>query len=290
MAQAQPQPFAKTHIASVWLLTALLADCLWFGIERGHLWETSWAGVVLLVSATAVLMLLAGWAGRANQAARLPAFGWPLNPHAAAYYAAAAQPLAILVFFGALGVALWSSGRTAPLPYVPLLNPTDLSVALGVGALAFWRKVLLAARPAPASAALARAPQALVALAGLSFVALNTVWLRMAHHFFEVDWDAGALFASFAVQTGYAILWTLLALGLMVMAHRRAQRPLWLTGASLLGLVVTKLLLVDLSNAGGAERIIAFIAVGVLMLVVGYLAPLPPKAQAGAGETGEAFP
>jgi uncharacterized membrane protein len=82
------------------------------------------------------------------------------------------------------------------------------------------------------------------------------------------------------VQTGYAILWTLLALSLMVLAHRRAQRPLWLVGAGLLGLVVVKLLLIDLSNAGGAERIIAFIVVGVLMLVVGYFAPLPPKAPA----------
>jgi len=274
--------FAKTHIGSVWFLTALLADGLWFGIERGHLQHSAWAGAVLLVSATAVLMLLAGWAGRANQAARLASFGWPLNPHAAAYYAVAAQPLAALVFIGALLVALYSSGRTEPLPYVPLLNPTDLSVALGLGALAFWRQMLLAARPAGGSAALARAPQALVALAGLSFVALNTVWLRVAHHFFGVDWDAGALFSSFVVQTGYAILWTLLALTLMVLANRRVQRPLWLTGASLLGLVVVKLLVVDLSNAGGAERIIAFIAVGVLMLVVGYLAPLPPKAQASA--------
>ena len=274
--------FAKTHIGSVWFLTALLADGLWFGIERGHLQHSAWAGAVLLVSATAVLMLLAGWAGRANQAARLASFGWPLNPHAAAYYAVAAQPLAALVFVGALLVALYSSGRTEPLPYIPLLNPTDLSVALGLGALAFWRQMLLAARPAGGSAALARAPQALVALAGLSFVALNTVWLRVAHHFFGVDWDAGALFSSFVVQTGYAILWTLLALTLMVLANRRVQRPLWLTGASLLGLVVVKLLVVDLSNAGGAERIIAFIAVGVLMLVVGYLAPLPPKAQASA--------
>ena len=64
---------------------------------------------------------------------------------------------------------------------------------------------------------------------------------------------------------------------MMVLAHRRVQRPLWLVGAALLGVVVVKLLLIDLSNAGGAERIIAFIAVGVLMLVVGYFAPLPPK-------------
>lgn len=117
-----------------------------------------------------------------------------------------------------------------------------------------------------------------MALALLAFIVINTVWLRVAHHFFGVRWDASALFNSFVVQTGYAILWTLLALSMMVLAHRRAQRPLWLVGAGLLGVVVVKLLVIDLSNAGGAERIIAFIAVGVLMLVVGYFAPLPPKA------------
>jgi uncharacterized membrane protein len=43
--------------------------------------------------------------------------------------------------------------------------------------------------------------------------------------------------------------------------------------------VVIKLILVDLSNRGGGERIIAFIGVGALMLVVGYFAPLPPSAN-----------
>ena len=122
-----------------------------------------------------------------------------------------------------------------------------------------------------------------MAVAALAFIALNTVWLRIAHHFFGVYWRLDALFGSFVVQTGYAILWTLLALSLMVIAHRRVQRPLWLVGAGLLGLVVLKLLTIDLSNVGGAERIIAFIAVGVLMLVVGYFAPLPPKSTANPG-------
>ena len=70
----------------------------------------------------------------------------------------------------------------------------------------------------------------------------------------------------------------------MVIAGRRKQRALWLVGAGLMGLVVVKLLLIDLSNAGGVERIIAFIVVGVLMLVVGYFAPLPPKTKALLGE------
>jgi len=32
-----------------------------------------------------------------------------------------------------------------------------------------------------------------------------------------------------------------------------------------------------LSNRGGLARIVSFIGVGVLLLVVGYFAPLPPK-------------
>ena len=40
--------------------------------------------------------------------------------------------------------------------------------------------------------------------------------------------------------------------------------------------MVVKLLLVDLANAGGGERVVTFMAVGVLMLITGYFAPLPP--------------
>ena len=44
-----------------------------------------------------------------------------------------------------------------------------------------------------------------------------------------------------------------------------------------MAVVVVKLFLVDLAKVGGVERIVSFIAVGVLMLVIGYFAPLPPK-------------
>jgi uncharacterized membrane protein len=64
---------------------------------------------------------------------------------------------------------------------------------------------------------------------------------------------------------------------LMVVAHRRAVRRLWMAGAGLMALVVGKLLLVDSANAGTIERIVAFIVVGLLMLGIGYFAPLPAK-------------
>jgi uncharacterized membrane protein len=40
---------------------------------------------------------------------------------------------------------------------------------------------------------------------------------------------------------------------------------------------VAKLVLVDLSNTGTVERIVSFIGVGVLMLLIGYISPVPPR-------------
>ena len=74
----------------------------------------------------------------------------------------------------------------------------------------------------------------------------------------------------------------MLALCAMVVATRLRLRALWIVGAGLMGVVVLKLFLVDLSNVGGVERIVSFIGVGVLMLLIGYLSPVPPKTQEGS--------
>jgi uncharacterized membrane protein len=44
--------------------------------------------------------------------------------------------------------------------------------------------------------------------------------------------------------------------------------------------VVAKLFFVDLSSIGTLERIVSFLGVGMLMLVIGYVSPLPPGAAA----------
>lgn len=256
------------HVGTVWLLALGLADCLWLGVDRAALWGTSWAGVVFLLSATLVLLALTATRGRTR---------WPIGAHATAYFWIAAAPLAALVFLGVLTAALTDSGRAAPLPYLPLLNPLELTLALALAALWLWRRGLVAAEPPGAGAI--TAPTALAPLALLAFVVVNTVWLRIAHHYLGVDWTAEAMLDSFTVQTGLAILWTLLALGLMLVAHQRMERRLWLVGAALLALVVIKLLLIDLANAGGGERVVTFMAVGLLMLVMGYFAPLPPARE-----------
>ena len=268
-----------THAGTVWLLTAMLADCLQLGIDRAGLWNTSWSGVIFLISGVAVLMGLTGWAGRA---ATGTAPGWPLSPHGSAYYWGAAVPLAILVYFGALTTAIFASGVTDPLPYIPLLNPVDLSLGLAIVSLALWRRVVASAVPQPAGAEPLVGRQALVAGAVLGFVSINGIWLRTAHHWLGTEWSGAALSGSPVVQTGLSILWTLLAMALMLLANRRASRIGWLTGAGLLGVVVVKLLLVDMSSAEGGQRIVTFIGVGILMLVIGYFVPLPPRKAVAA--------
>jgi uncharacterized membrane protein len=256
------------HAGGIWLAVLLAGNLLVYAVGRAHLWQTAWASVILLVSGTAVLLILslARWYTLQQR--------WPLDRFARDYLWRAAAPLAALVALGSLVVAVHSDGNARPLPYVPLLNPTDLAVALGLGACALWLMRVRSSSLAVPALVHERAP--LLVLGAIAFIGVNTVWLRVAHHFAAVPWDAHALFASFVVQAGYSILWTMIAVALMVIAHRHARRGLWTAGATLIGLTVVKLFLIDLSNRGGSERIITFIAVGVLLLVVGYFAPMPP--------------
>ena len=70
---------------------------------------------------------------------------------------------------------------------------------------------------------------------------------------------------------------TLAALAVMLRATRRHSRREWLCGAALLGVVIVKLMLVD-SARRRLARAVAFIGVAILVLIVGYFSPLPPKA------------
>jgi uncharacterized membrane protein len=93
-----------------------------------------------------------------------------------------------------------------------------------------------------------------------------------------VTWSAESLWASRLIQTTFALFWMLIALVVMIRATRRQARQQWLVGGGLLGVVLLKLMLVDSAGGGGLARAIAFIGVAVLVLIVGYFSPLPPKA------------
>jgi uncharacterized membrane protein len=60
-----------------------------------------------------------------------------------------------------------------------------------------------------------------------------------------------------------------------------------MVGAALLAVVVAKLFLVDLGALSGLPRVVAFLGVGILLLVIGFVSPLPPAApEVGRGDGG----
>jgi uncharacterized membrane protein len=160
------------------------------------------------------------------------------------------------------------------LAYVPLANPLELASAFAL--LVVLRSLDAlggAARPQPT------AVRAAVVAAGAWFLATMAV-ARAVHHFDGVAYDLDSLSASTTFQSALSLVWGSAALGAMVAGARSRRRGVWLVGAALMGVVVAKLFLVDLGNTGTLARVISFLGVGLLLLVVGYFAPAPPRALA----------
>jgi uncharacterized membrane protein len=124
-----------------------------------------------------------------------------------------------------------------------------------------------------------------IGLAILAFIWLNAALLRALHHVADVPFAVEPMLHSNLVETSISIFWTVIALTTMLLATRTRARVVWLTGAGLLGVVIAKLFLVDLSHVGTVERIISFVGVGLLMLIIGYFSPLPPAVQPGEPES-----
>lgn len=201
---------------------------------------------------------------------------WPLRELPEAYQRSAAGVLAVVMLLWTLAANAVSNGAASPLPYLPLLNPLDLGIAFAL--FAAWRWAAGAGRELIGT----RSRWPMIGLGVSAFVWLNAMLVRGFHHFGDVAFRVDAWASSLAVQTGLTLLWTATALPLMWWSARRAQRGPWMVGAALLGLVVAKLLIVDLSGSGTVTRIVSFIGAGVLMLLIGYVAPLPAKEASDA--------
>ena len=256
----------------------------WLGLAVLAL-EIRWRGFILLSDRVNAWRWL-GWASvpafylLAAAQKRFPAI-WPVTAFELEYRAVAALPVALILLAWFWLGALFSDGDAAPLPYVPLVNPLELGQMLALFALLSWfreRFTLLpwAARVPASIGYWVLGPSALLLLTG-------TV-LRTAHHWAGVPYTVDGLLDSMLVQASLSMLWAITALGLMIFGHARALRVVWLTGATLVAIVVIKLFLVELTNTGGLPRIISFIGVGILLLITGYFAPLPPKRPASVSE------
>ncbi|RAU46519.1 MULTISPECIES: DUF2339 domain-containing protein [unclassified Pseudomonas] len=259
-----PRLRTAAHVLGCWLIITVLSlelrHALLMLSESYNAWR--WLGWALIPS----LYLLAMTSDRH--------WPWPVGSYSREYRVWAAAPLAAAMlawFWLANG---FSDGAADPLPYLPLINPLELGLAITLVAVCGWTRLQLPQSGVDSHTAV----RASWIIAGASSFALITAMvMRSAHHWAEVAWNSEALFDSMRVQAGLSIVWTLTALALMVGGHLRSRRQVWIVGAALIAVVVAKLFFVELSNRGGLERIVSFIGVGILLLVVGYFAPLPPK-------------
>jgi uncharacterized membrane protein len=177
-----------------------------------------------------------------------------------------------LVFLG----ALFAEGAASPLPFIPVLNPTDLLLLAILAGVAWWfhqTRQVLQIRPS------------VLGLAGMAFATSAT--LRGVHHLANVDWN-DALGASSVAQMSLTVVWSVLGVVAWVWGSRRGQRLLWAAGAITMGVVLAKLLLVDRSHLGNLWGIASFIAYGLLCTVIGYFAPAPPRHAVLAEEGADA--
>ncbi|HZX30249.1 MAG TPA: DUF2339 domain-containing protein [Rhodocyclaceae bacterium] len=250
------------HLAGAWFFLLLASLEVHWHIDGlgGHGGAWSWFGWLPVALLFAWLVSDSRLRGR-----------WPLSVQAETYAVHAASPLVFLIIaWGAVGNF---QGEGAPsLPYVPLLNPVELGQVGILFTVARWWSGL---RTHPL---FSRSGPLMIGVLGASaFAMLSAAVLRACHHWGGVAWEGDALAHSMLAQASLSIVWSLVAIGLMLFAHRRGLRFLWLGGAGLVGLVVAKLFLVELAASGSLERIVSFIVVGLLLLLVGYFAPLPPR-------------
>ena len=259
---------AMQHVAALWGVSVLLS------------WEAAWqlreAGLrgdwPVAVWGLLPALLLGGISYRGVES------GWPWASRPAAYRDIGLGGLALWCVLWSL-FAMTHAARVAPLPYFPLLNVLDFAQLAVLLATGLWFTIR-----AVDSGSLSRGVQTLLGV--LAFLTLNAVVMRAVHHWGDVRYTLHAMMDSVLAQAALSLVWTTTALLLMVWARRAGLRAAWIGGAALLAVVVGKLFLFDLANAGTVERIVTFIGVGIGLLAIGYFAPVPP----GSSETGEVSP
>ncbi|MFA5904410.1 MAG: DUF2339 domain-containing protein [Desulfobacula sp.] len=198
---------------------------------------------------------------------------WPVRAFEKEYAGEGLIPVVISSGFFILFMC-FSPGNPAPLPYFPIIGPVDLAQIFCLLTVLEWSFYI---RKKEIKTLLPGIRSIHYGIAALSFFWMNAVIARSVHHWAATRYTLDAMTGSVHFQAGISILWTLVALGTMVIAHKKAWRNIWFTGAGLLAVVVIKLFLVDLYEIGAVARIFSFLVVGGLMLVIGYFSPLPPK-------------
>ena len=259
---------AFAHLFGVNLLTLA-------GVRLGNLFgmnylaaDSIWQLPLLLATPLVILWLTTLPAVRERTCRYPAAYYHPANLHCALI-------LVIIWYYN-----LTHDGNAAPFPYLPVLNPLELISLAALYILWRWWEAGIslpgeAVQNTTVASGWEKQKNRLLGVVLWFIISLDI--LRIWHHYLGVPWDVRALLGSFSVQATLSLVWSVCAIALMLRGHSHRSRSLWLAGATLIGIVVVKLFLVELADTGGIARIVSFIGVGILLLIVSYIAPAPGK-------------
>ena len=262
-----PRVMETMHAVGYWVLAILLGTEVYWQVDQIA------SGVWPITAALATVLAIVG----GTLLARL-AVAWPLGAHWRTYLMACAGPVILVLALMVLSTNLVSDGDAAPLTYLPLLNPLELlTVLLLVVALA-WKRLADSEEDHPLEDFVGVSWAAGLTITGIVFLTMAVA--RTVHHWLGVPFQLEAMSSSTTLQASLSIVWGLAGLAGMVVGVRLARRVVWVGGASLMAVVVAKLFLFDLRNTGTVARVVSFLGVGLLLLIVGYFAPVPASAEA----------
>ena len=177
-------------------------------------------------------------------------------------------------------VTLLRPGDPSPLPfYVPVLNPLDLLEGLCIACIVYWQ-----IKRDPAMKSLKKTDLIIIGDV-MVFLWITSILARSIHFYAGIPWHMVS--SSDAFNVGLFIFWALYGILHIITGHRKKSRPPWIAGAILVVADIAKLILLDMRDIGAIPRILSFFAAGIVLLFIGWAAPLPPAAKTSSGEASQ---
>ncbi|MDZ4667084.1 MAG: DUF2339 domain-containing protein [bacterium] len=104
------------------------------------------------------------------------------------------------------------------------------------------------------------------------------IWLRLQFSlpqliemgFSEANYSVIGIMERTVVKSGFPILWGCLAFILLIQGIRRRRKPLRIAALTLIGITILKLFLYDIQNVSKGGKIGAFIALGIVLLIISF--------------------
>jgi uncharacterized membrane protein len=177
-------------------------------------------------------------------------------------------------------VTLFRSGDPAPLPlYIPLVNPLDLLEGFCVGVSVFW---LLGLKKKGGGIRGPKKSGVFVLTDAAIFIWVIAILARSVHFYGGAAYNRIA--ETDAFHLSFFVFCALYGIAHIIGGHRLPHRTVWITGAVLTVADIAKLLLFDMAGIGILYRILSFFIAGVILLFIGWVAPLPPARELSGEE------